>query len=86
MKRSLGKKDNEGIEYICRVNLEDLRSLMTNIKKLCLFILFFQATTLAGSVSCDMVRFSVSFNEYLRLVSIQRRADPDEETLLDMFQ
>ena len=24
MKRSLAKKDNEGIEYICRVNLEDL--------------------------------------------------------------
>ena len=24
MKRSLTKKDNEGIEYICRVNLEDL--------------------------------------------------------------
>ena len=24
VKRSLAKKDNEGIEYICRVNLEDL--------------------------------------------------------------
>ena len=29
---------------------------------------------------------SLSFNEYLRLVSCQRRADPDETTLLAVFE
>ena len=43
-----------------------------------------QAKSLAQLVSCDRHGFSVSFNEYLTLVSIQRR-EPDEETLLDVF-
>jgi len=45
-----------------------------------------QAKAMAARVSCDMAGFSVSFNEYLRMISIQRRADPDEETLLEIFQ
>jgi hypothetical protein len=37
-------------------------------------------------VSCDTTASSVSFNEYLRLISVQRRAEPDEESLLGVFQ
>jgi len=44
-----------------------------------------QAKTMAGSVSVDSTSFSVSFNEYLTLVSLQRRAEPDESSLLDVF-
>jgi len=44
-----------------------------------------QAKTMAGSVSMDTSGFSVSFNEYLTLVSLQRRAEPDESSLLDVF-
>ncbi|XP_023342314.1 uncharacterized protein LOC111712037 [Eurytemora carolleeae] len=40
---------------------------------------------MAGLVSVDETGFSVSFNEYLRLVSLQRRAEPDEHSLLDVF-
>ena len=45
-----------------------------------------QVSELARTVSCDNVRFSVSFNEYLQLISIQRRADPDQEALVAMFK
>ena len=45
-----------------------------------------QTKAIAGLVSCDKTGFSVSFNEYLSLVSMQRRAEPDEESLLDVFQ
>ena len=41
-----------------------------------------QAKILIKKVSADRFGFSVSFNEYLRLVSIQRRREPDEECLL----
>jgi len=44
-----------------------------------------QAKVMATMVTCDMTGFSISFNEYLRLISIQRRADPDEESLLEVF-
>jgi len=44
-----------------------------------------QAKSMAGLVSVDLSGFSVSFNEYLRLVSLQRRAEPDENSLLDVF-
>merc|ERR1712037_924967 len=111
-KRSLAKKDRDGIEYIVRVNLEelgiqeeefeDLQSLfelfdrdkdgVLTVKELHLVLRCLglrpsleQAAALAGTVSCDSVGFSVSFNEYLRLISNQRRADPDQETLLQMF-
>ena len=46
----------------------------------------FKAVSLARLVSCDRHGFSISFNEYLQLVSIQRKGEPDEETLLDVFQ
>lgn len=45
-----------------------------------------QAKAMVSLVSIDTIGFSVSFNEYLRLVSLQRRAEPSEETLLDIFQ
>merc|ERR1719334_2366430 len=45
-----------------------------------------QAKSMVSLVSVDKIGFSVSFNEYLRLVSLQRRAEPNEETLLDVFQ
>ena len=45
-----------------------------------------QAKEMIGQVSVDTRQASVSFNEYLRLVSCQRRADPDETSLLSVFQ
>jgi hypothetical protein len=45
-----------------------------------------QAKAMAAMVTCDMTGFSISFNEYLRLISIQRRAEPDEESLIEVFQ
>ena len=45
-----------------------------------------QTKAMVKRVTCDMTGFSISFNEYLRLISIQRRADPDEDTLLEVFQ
>ena len=41
---------------------------------------------LAATVSTDTSGFSVSFNEYLKLVSNERKADPDEAALLNMFR
>ena len=41
---------------------------------------------LAATVSADTSGFSVSFNEYLKLVSNERKADPDEAALLNMFR
>jgi len=106
------KKKKENVEYICRVNLdelgisedefEDLQSLfelfdhdkdgILNIKETqkLLRCLGFranedQAKGMAGLVSVDELGYSVSFNEYLRLVSLQRRAEPDENSLLDVF-
>ena len=45
-----------------------------------------QARTLAETVSVDRTNHSVSFNEFLKLMSLQREIEPDEETLLDMFR
>jgi len=45
-----------------------------------------QVSELAATVSCDSVGCSVSFNEYLDLISRHRRAEPDQETLLAMFK
>merc|ERR1711915_53055 len=113
VKRSVAKKDNDGIEYIVRVDLEslgileeefdDLQSLfemfdrdkdgILSVKELQLLLRCLglqpsleQASGLASTVSCDMIGFSISFNEYLRLISLQRREDPTEEALLNMFQ
>ena len=45
-----------------------------------------QTRALVLLVSVDKSGGSVSFNEYLRLVSMQRRAEPDEQSLTDVFQ
>ena len=45
-----------------------------------------QAKSLARLVSCDRHGYSISFNEYLRLVSIQRKEEPDGDRLLEAFQ
>jgi len=45
-----------------------------------------QARALIKKVSVDRYGFSVSFNEYLKLVSLQRRREPDEECLLEIFR
>ena len=45
-----------------------------------------QAKLLAGQVSVDVTGFSVSFNEYLRLISLKRRAEPDEDALMEVFR
>ena len=45
-----------------------------------------QARLLAASVSVDKTDYSVSFNEFLKLMSMQNQSEPDEETLVDMFQ
>ena len=41
---------------------------------------------MAGQVSVDVTGYSVSFNEYLQLISIKRRAEPDEDTLMEVFR
>jgi len=41
---------------------------------------------MASQVSLDLTGFSVSYNEYFRLISIKRRAQPDEESLLEVFR
>ena len=43
------------------------------------------AKMLAASVSVDKTNYSVSFNEFLKLFSIQRDGEPDHETLVDVF-
>merc|ERR1712038_232185 len=45
-----------------------------------------QTREMVALVSCDTTASSISFSEYLRLVSIQRRAHPDTESLLAVFQ
>merc|ERR1712079_52667 len=115
VKRAPPKKGNEsGIEYIVRVDLEELgieesdefEELQTlfqlfdrdkdgilNLKEFqgiarCLGLHpnYDQAMELAATVSADTSGFSVSFNEYLKLVSNERKADPDEAALLNMFR
>ena len=44
-----------------------------------------QAENLAKKVSVDKTNCSVSFNEYLTLMSVQQEAEPDHETLVDVF-
>jgi len=45
-----------------------------------------KAKNMAGQVSVDVTGYSVSFNEYLQLISIKRRAEPDEDTLMEVFR
>jgi len=44
-----------------------------------------QARTLAKTVSVDKTNCSLSFNEYLTMMSVQSEAEPDHETLVDVF-
>ena len=37
-------------------------------------------------MSADITGNSVSFNEYLKLVSNERKSEPDEDALLNMFR
>ena len=45
-----------------------------------------KAKSMAGAVSVDVTGFSVSFNEYLKLISIKRRAEPDQDSLTEVFR
>ena len=45
----------------------------------------FQIKRLVGEVSVDKTHFSLSFNEYLTLISNNRRAKPTEVNLIDAF-
>ena len=45
-----------------------------------------QASEAARTVSVDRTGHSVSFNEYLKLVSNERKSEPDEDALLNMFK
>ena len=45
-----------------------------------------QAKMLASVVSVDKTNYSVSFNEFLTLMSHQQESEPDHETLVDVFE
>merc|ERR1711915_291517 len=45
-----------------------------------------QAKSMVKHVSCDHHGYSLSFNEYLQLVSAQRRREPDEQILMEVFR
>ncbi|TRY67218.1 hypothetical protein TCAL_15846, partial [Tigriopus californicus] len=88
------KKKSEKIEYIVRVDLLfDLdKDGILNFKEYekllrCLGYRLGeeQARLLATSVSVDKSHYSVSFNEFLKLISMQQASEPDEETLVEMF-
>ena len=72
--RCLGLKPD--IEQVKKISDEKILFLGRVIK----------AKTMASQVSVDVTGFSVSFNEYLRLISIQRRAEPDEDKLMEVFR
>lgn len=107
------KKTYEKIEYIVRVDLEELKINDDEFEDLqSLFILFdldkdgilnfkefekilrclgyrlneSQAKMLASVVSVDKKNYSVSFNEFLKLMSVQQESEPDHETLIDVFE
>ena len=46
---------------------------------------FFKVKAYIYQVSIDKTHFSLSFNEYLTLVSRQRISEPSETALLDVF-
>lgn len=106
------KKKSEKIDYIVRVDLEELKINDDEFEDLqSLFILFDldkdgilnakefekilrclgyrlqadQAWALAKTVSVDKTNCSVSFNEFLTLMSVQQEVEPDHETLVDVF-
>jgi len=106
------KKKSEKIEYILRVDLDDLKIDDDEFDDLqSLYQLFDldkdgilnfkeyekllrclgyrlneeQARMLAKTVSVDKTNCSVSFNEFLTLMSVQQESEPDHETLVDVF-
>ena len=63
--------------------------LILSINSIILYLLIFydkQASEAARTVSADITGNSVSFNEYLKLVSNERKSEPDEDALLNMFR
>ena len=106
------KKKSEKIEYIVRVDLDELKINDDEFEDLqSLFVLFDldkdgilnfkeyekllrclgyrltedQARTLAKTVSVDKTNCSISFNEYLTLMSVQQETEPDHEILVDVL-
>ena len=49
-------------------------------------ILFVEIARLVEDVSVDKTQHSLSFNEYLTLISVNRRAQPTHNVLLDAFK
>lgn len=45
-----------------------------------------QTRELASTVSVDKTNYSVSFNEFLKLMSMQQELEPDEETLVQVLE
>ncbi|XP_023340239.1 calmodulin [Eurytemora carolleeae] len=45
-----------------------------------------QIKNVVGAVSIDKTGFSLSFNEFISLVSIKRREDPNQEALMQVFK
>ena len=64
--------------------------VIIELKSIFLLILYYlnneQASEAAKTVSADSTGHSVSFNEYLKLVSNERKSEPDEDALLNMFK
>ena len=58
-----------------------------NFSKYFNFLIFSeeQARMLAKTVSVDHTNCSLSFNEFLTLMSTQQEAEPNHETLVDVF-
>jgi Ca2+-binding EF-hand superfamily protein len=88
-------RDRDGILHIretqsllrclgLRPSVEEVLSILVRYSMGVAIIL--QAKYLVSKVTCDIAGFSISFNEFLKLISIQRKEDPDQETLLNVFQ
>ena len=66
-----------------RLSEEEVESVRMFQKML---LMFMQAQSIVSLVSCDHHGYSVSFNEYLQLVSLQRRREPDEQIMIEVFR
>merc|ERR1711892_1019828 len=91
---SLSISDDEYDDLVCLFQLYDRDQdgiLNTREMKKVLTCLGFrlseeQVLSMARKVSCDHQGYSVSFNEFLTLVSKQRREEPDQYDLLGIFR
>ena len=76
--------------FFCRLNWTRCRACHYRTQVYLLLILYYlnneQASEAAKTVSADSTGHSVSFNEYLKLVSNERKSEPDEDALLNMFK